>query len=331
MNIFKKLYDHFMHMDPTQRLQDGLYTMLGGLSIVYFGQHMESHKQTKLLAPKDGPYYLLYKYVTHYLHNGLVLLEQLLNNPAIAVIVFIIIARMIIMPLSLYVSNHSVVIRERTAILKPQLNLINSTLDFEAVTETQKQKLYALRRKTLQANHMSLARWPFYSLIALQIIIATSLYQSVAYSPELQHATFLGIKLGQTNAGLTISASLMYLLGSIIMALGLTKRERQNMPLTNYWLVPVSTFCSGSFLPSIISLYWLVSATIIALKDFISYFILRPYTRKRQHEIWQPVTVVTQDKIDEIMKTNSSNQQKENNLKINLKMHELPKESGDNS
>ena len=110
----------------------------------------------------------------------------------------------------------------------------------------------------------------------------------------------MNINLATPNTGMAILASTAYLLSNLAMTTGMTKKERSTLPLTTYWLTPTTIFCSGYFLPSIICLYWITSASFSVIENIINYWIMRPKLRKKETK-WQPITVVTKDEINKIL------------------------------
>lgn len=291
--------------NPLQLLIDGFYTLMGGIIILTFGGRLKAHlATTKLVAPRTGLYYDLYHYISIYLQQFLLWMERAIkgnNGSVIAIILITILIRLLLMPLTLINSRNIVLSRERKKLLYPQLQLIDDTLISVPVSNKQRSLLKELKRKCYLANGIRNTEWMIWVVVAIQIIVLTCLYQVVAYSPELMRATVLGISLAKRSMLLATIAAMMYFLEQLVMILGMTPKERAVLPTSTYWLTPVSIFCSGFFLPSVLTVYWIASACFLLIQNYLNYWVLRPYLTKQTQDGYKIKEIITDDKIDEIL------------------------------
>lgn len=296
---------HVLAKHPIQLLMDGVYTFFGGLAVLAFSNHInKSITTTKLVAPKSGFYYELYHYVSIYLQHFLLWMEHTIsigNGSVIAIIVLTLIIRLAILPLTLINSRNAVLHREQKKALLPQMQLIDDIMLNVPVTNSQRRQLLQLKRKCYKENNVHNTEWMVYVSVIVQMIVLSCLYQAVAYSPELAKTTILGISLAKRSFALAAMAAVMYFLEQVVMILGMTKEERAVLPLSTYWLTPVSIFCSAFFLPSILDIYWLTSAGFLLVQNYINYWIMRPYLTKKTKTQFVPEEIITDEAIDKII------------------------------
>lgn len=287
-------------LDSVTLLRSSFLTTMGGLAILYFSKRLKSNvHMLPLYKPKTGLYFYIYKYIAVYLQSFIFIMQKWVS-PAISVILITIIVKLILIPISLLISRYSLINNVHRQNIQPQLNLIDDTLRFEPVDKFQRTMLLNLKNKALVRNNAVMHQWPIYTNLIVQTLVITCLYQSIAYTDILRHSTFMNINLATPNTGMAILASTAYLLSNLAMTTGMTKKERSTLPLTTYWLTPTTIFCSGYFLPSIICLYWITSASFSTIENIINYWIMRPKLRKKETK-WQPITVVTKDEINKIL------------------------------
>lgn len=127
------------------------------------------------------------------------------------------------------------------------------------------------------------------------------------FSPALRQATFLGVPLAKRSLFLAVLCGIGYLIENTIMIRGLTEEERAVLPTSDYWLTPVSIFCSAFFMPSVLSIYWLTSSIFLVVQNTINYWIMRPYLRKQVHTKFVPRVVITEESIDQIIGLDKDN------------------------
>lgn len=304
MNLIKKKFAA-LAKNPLQLLIDGFYTLMGGIIILTFGNRISQHlATTKLAAPKTGLYYDLYHYISIYLQQFLLWMERAIkgnNGSVIAIILITILIRLLLMPLTLINSRNIVLSRERKKLLNPQIQLIDDTLISVPVSNKQRSALKELKRKCYLVNGIHNTEWMIWAVVAIQVIALTCLYQAVAYSPELMRATVLGISLAKRSMLLATIAAMMYFLEQMVMILGMTPKERSVLPTSTYWLTPVSIFCSGFFLPSALTVYWIASACFLLIQNYLNYWLLRPYLTKQTQNSYKIKEIITDDVIDKIL------------------------------
>lgn len=304
--IFKKIIEHYRKMDDKHLVLNGFY-LLTGSSIVLTLSNRISRNQglIHVYAPKSGFYFYLYNNVTKNLEH---VFEYMINNwhltPAIAIILFILLVRLILVfPLDTYITKQTRETHEKLKLLRPQLQMIHNIIAYQAVSNNQRKQLDNLRNQVLVKNKAKSNAYLIGLIVFIETIIGIELYQLIAYSPELAHAQFIGINLGSRSWTLAFSAALLSLIANVVRISGYTPVQKQNVGLMNYIMTPLSILASGLFFPAVITLYLFTIQFLTLIQNIIEYHILRKYIehKYRQHKNQKIITIVTQDKLNEIM------------------------------
>lgn len=286
---------------PQALALDAMAMFITASAFGLFNNRMNHHTTTlKVYAPKSGPYFWIYKYGSSYLHKVLEWLTQIFQTPDAfgwAVIVLTIIVKLISLFNRLLVAKMSINANQRQRSLQSQLDYIKKAMLYAPLTDQQTVQLKTLQNECLKKNKAVVKRWPYYINMILSIIIMTALYQSVAYSTSMHDIYFLGIDLSQRSALMTAISSLLYAISSIISWNQLGQEVRAKTSQIYYFITPVTTFLSGYFLPSIITLYWITSASCLIIQYIFTYWLIYPLFRKQATKNFKPKTVITKDKV----------------------------------
>lgn len=281
-----------------------LFTIASAFAL--FSNRLGSQTETiKVYAPKSGPYFFIYKYGSSYLHNVLEWLAKIIQTPDAfgwAVIILTVFIKFISLFNRLIVAKMSINASQRQSKLAPQLNYLKQLLQFEPLTSKQSKQLLSLKSECLQANQAKVKKYPYLINMVISILTMTALYQSIAYSSTINDIYFLGINLSQRSVWLTLLSSILYALSSGISWHYLDPQAKKTNSILNYFITPVTTFFSGYFLPSIITLYWITSASCLCLQYLFTYNIIYPLFRKQALANFKPKIIVTKEKIAAILK-----------------------------
>lgn len=280
-----------------------LFTIASAFAL--FSNRIGSRTETiKVYAPKSGPYFFIYKYGSSYLHSILEWLAQIIQTPDAfgwSVIILTVFIKFISLFNRLIVAKLSINASQRQNKLAPQLNYLKQLLQFEPLTNQQNKQLLALKNECLLANRAKVKIYPYLINMVISILTMTALYQSIAYSSTTSDIYFLGINLSQRSVWLTLLSSILYALSSGISWHYLDAQTKKTNSLLNYFITPVTTFFSGYFLPSIITLYWITSASCLCLQYLFTYNVIYPLFRKQALANFEPKIVVTKEKIASII------------------------------
>lgn len=180
-------------------------------------------------APTHG----LYGWINRYLgvpmqHIMEWLAQHLGNNYGWAIIAIVIIVRLILLPLMMNQMKKSTLMQERMQMVQPQMRAIQEELKNATTPEEQaaaNQKMMQLYRD----NNISMTGGIGCLPLLIQLPVFTGLYDAVRYSPELSHATFMGIQLGKPSLLLAILSLGAYLIQSWLSIIGVPQNQRRQM------------------------------------------------------------------------------------------------------
>lgn len=289
-------------------MMEGMAFLSAAGMISIFKSRLQSHTTViKMLAPKSGLYHFIYVHGSRYLHDFLMWLANIFptdNRLGWAIIALTVIIRLITMAINvatMKVNNDSGQHYEK---IKPQIDLVDDTLRLEPVNNEQAKKLKEMRQDCIERNHAKTLIWPMIVNVVLSIIIVSALYQSIAYSIDSKNQVFLSINLAQRSFLMNSLSSIMYAFNSLLNWHNLSAAAKARTSVMQYVFSPLSTFLSGYFMPSIITLYWITSASCLVLQNLAINHIILPKIKQQAKTKFEPQTVITLEKINNILKSN---------------------------
>lgn len=290
---------------PTALMMEGAAFLSVAGMINVFKLRLQSHTTViKMLAPKKGIYHFIYIHGSRYLHDFLMWLAHIFptnNRLGWAIITLTILIRLITMAINvaaIKINNDSGLHYQQ---IKPQIHLVDDTLRLEPVSNEQAKALKSLRQECIKVNHAKTLIWPVIVNMILSIVIVSALYQSIAYSIASKNQVFLSINLAQRSFLMNSLSSIMYAINSLLNWRSLTPEAKAKTSIIQYIFSPVSTFLSGYFMPSIITLYWITSASCLILQNLTTHYIILPKIRQQVADNFKPQTVITVEKINNIL------------------------------
>lgn len=233
--------------------------------------------QTPITSESAG---LWDRIVIYPLSQFIIWLSQLLaGNYALGIIVFTILIRLVLFP----VSKMQIKAQREMQALQPQLEAIkekypNRDRESMRLMQEEQQALMEAQGVNQYAGCLPLA---------IQLPVMMALYQSILKTPELRQGHFLWTNLGQTDPYfiLPILAALLTLANSYFMIKG---QEKQNSQMkVMMYLMPVMILFISLGLPSALSLYWVISNAINLVQTFMynnPYQLIREREAVRQAE-----------------------------------------------
>ncbi|QIL46444.1 membrane protein insertase YidC [Vagococcus coleopterorum] len=220
-------------------------------------------------------YNLLVEPMTNLLTTFLGFLD---GNYGLAIILFTIIIRLIILPLGLYQTKKAAYQSEKMAYLKPQMSAIQERQKAATTPAEQmaaNQQLQALYKD----NNMSMFGGIGCLPLLVQMPIFTALFYTIKFMPGIESQSFLGINLAERSLLLTALAGLTYLLQSYISLHGVPEEQKKQMQTMMYMSPLMIIFVSFSS-PAGVTLYWVVGGIFSCIQTIISTFIQKPKVRK---------------------------------------------------
>lgn len=292
----------------------GLTALLFSAALLLSGCTQRAVSSTQ--APSHGPYGWINRYLGVPMQHLMEwLAHHLGNNYGWAIIVIVIIVRTILLPLMMSQMKKSTLMQERMQMIQPQMRAIQAELKAAKTPEEQaaaNQKMMQLYRD----NNISMTGGIGCLPLLIQLPVFTGLYDAVRYSPELSHATFMGIQLGKPSMLLAILSLLAYLFQSWLSLAGVSESQRRQMrammifsPLMIFFICLSSSAGLG--------LYFFIGGIFAILQTWLIN-AYRPRLRKQIKEEAKnrpQSTVVSSQQTTQPTNTNNQHQDNVNALK----------------
>ncbi|WP_297817505.1 membrane protein insertase YidC [uncultured Lactobacillus sp.] len=279
-----------------------------------------------LAAPSAGPYAWIYNVFGRPLQNIMLFVEAKIggsNGAGWAIALITLVVQFIVMPLRLNSSYKMTKQQEKTQKLQPQMQLIQNAMKNKNLTQPQQMQLSQLQMKIYKENNMSMMGGMGCLPLVIQLPIMMGIYQAVAYSNQLAKASFFGISLSQRSIVLTVIATALYVIQGYLSMIGIPEQQKKAMQMTLI-LSPAMTFFISISSSGALALYFLAGGIVIVIQQLITTFILMPKVKKEvalELKDKPLKTVVTQESIDEIIGSTSSNSSSPAKNQAKQKLH----------
>lgn len=191
-----------------------------------------------------------------------------------AIIIITLIVRMIILPLNLSQSRKSLAQQERTAVIKPELDVIQAK---QKAAQTNEEKAAAQQElmSLYKDNNMSMLGGIGCLPLLVQMPIFTAMFQAIRLSEPIATSTFMGIGLGERSIPLAISAGLIYLVQAYVSMIGLAPEQKKQMK-TMMYMNPIMILMFTISSPAGLGLYWLVGGFFGVFQTLLTNFYYKP-------------------------------------------------------
>lgn len=204
------------------------------------------------------------------------------GNFGLSIIAITLIVRILILPLNLSQSKKSIVQQEKTAFIKPELDVIQEKQK-KAVTPEEKAAAQQEMMALYKENNMSMLGGVGCLPLLLQMPVFTAMFQAIQLSEEIAESTFLGINLGTPSISLAIAAGLIYLGQSYISMIGLPPDQKKQMR-TMMYMNPIMILFFTISSPAGLALYWLVGGIFGIFSTLLTNLYLKPRIRLQIEE-----------------------------------------------
>ena len=188
-----------------------------------------------------------------------------------AIIIFTIIIRILILPLMHYQTKSMLKMQE----LQPQLKALQKK--YPGRDRTSMQEMQAAQQKLYKEAGVN----PFASMLPLlvQLQIMWALYQVIWRTPELKAGSFLWLQLGQTDPYfvLPILAALFTFISSWLSMASMPEKNAMSTAMT--WVMPIMIFVMALNFTAAITLYWVVTNAFQVLQTLL---LQNPFKIRRE-------------------------------------------------
>ncbi len=199
------------------------------------------------------------------------------GNYGLAIIVFTLIVRAIILPLGLHQSKKASLQSEKMQFLKPSIDALQQKQK-AAVTQEEQMAATQEMQAFYKDNNMSMFGGMGCLPLLIQMPVFTALFFTIKYMPGIDTATFLGINLGKPNMIFTVLAALSYLLQSYLGTIGIPEEQKKQMKTMMFMSPLMIGFISLSS-PAGVTLYWVIGGIFSCIQTIISNFYQKPRIR----------------------------------------------------
>ena len=226
-----------------------------------------------------------------------------------SIVIITLVVRTILLPLMLSQQKKSVTQQEKMRRLQPQMKLIQEAMRRKPITPEQQMQLSTWQRELYSKNNVSMIGGVGCLPLLIQMPIMIGIYQAVAYSSVMRHATFFGISLNDKSVVLAIVATVFAVIQGYLSLIGIPEEQKKTMQSMMFMNPIMTLFFSLSF-SGALALYWAAGNFVMIIQQLIVTFIITPNEKKRvAKELENNPTqiVVTQADIDDLFSTKTTN------------------------
>lgn len=184
------------------------------------------------------------------------------DSYAISVILITIAVRLMLLPLFIKSAKHQKKSKEIMISIRPKLDELTAKLK---KSNDQSEKLkYQKAIQELTADSMKSSLLGCLPIV-IQLPILFSLFYAITIDSAIASENFLWMNLGSVDIGISIIAGLIYLIQSFIL---LDKSQPANVKVITF-INPIVILIFSLFNPSIIPIYWTVSALLLIAQQLL--------------------------------------------------------------
>lgn len=273
----------------------------------------------KGIPPHGGLYGWIYTWIGIPLQNIMTRTAEIIrgqNGAGWAIVIITFVIRTILLPLMLIQQKKGITQQQKMSGLQPQMKLIQEAMRHKPITPAQQMQLSTWQREIYAKNNVSLTGGIGCLPLLIQMPIMVGIYEAVAYSSFLRHASFFGISLSDKSLVLAVLAAIFAVIQGYLSLIGIPAEQKKTMQ-SMMFMNPIMSLFFGLSFSGAIALYWASGNLFMIFQQLIVTFIITPQEKKRiAKEIKDnPVNVViTQKDIDKLFSENASaKSQTENN------------------
>lgn len=229
---------------------------------------------------KSGkPYGLTYTYLAKPMQHLMEwLASHLGNNYGWAIIVIVVVVRTILLPVMFSQMKKSTIMQEKMAKIQPLLKDLQKK-QREAKTPEDQAAVGAQMMAVYRENNVSLTGGIGCLPLLIQFPVFAALYAAIRYSPDLYHATFMGIALGKPSILFAILSFVAYAVQSYLGLVGVPEEQKKQMKMA-IWMSPFMTFFISLTSSAGLGLYFFIGG-LFAILQTLMINAYRPRIRRQ--------------------------------------------------
>lgn len=247
-------------------------------------------------APQGFFSQLIHDFLIIPLEYALDFLGSTLGNYALAIVVFTILFRLVLLPLTLKQQKGMIESQAKMGKIQPVVNEIQEEMK-TATDPAEKQALNIELMQIYKENDVSLTGQLSSGCLPLllQMPIFIAMIQVMHRSTALKNTSLFGISLGQRSIVLALLTAAVYFLQSKVMISDMPK-EQQKAAASTMYVSPVMMLMIGISSPAGIALYWLISGLFTFLQQLFTTHYYKPKLEAKLQEKMGDVAVVERKK-----------------------------------
>jgi len=245
-----------------------LFTLLGLLFIVLvLGGCSAANPNQPISSETPGIFNHYFIYPFSYLITFFA--NTFSGNYGLSIIVMTFIIRLVIMPLMMNSTKKQQAMKEKMAILQPEIKALEEKYKDDKSTESQQKKqmeMMGLYQKH-QVNPLNVGCLP----MLLQLPITLAFYYAIQRTPEIASHDFLWFSLGQTDKILPLIAAAVYFVQfRVSQSIAAKQQPNQNQSLSFIGLLsPIMMGMFAFAMPAALPLYWAVGGIFIIIQTIV--------------------------------------------------------------
>lgn len=265
------------------------YILTGTLlsSVLFLSGCMRFDQETG--APQGFLSEIVHDFLIIPLDQFLNFLAEFLGNYGLAIIVFTLLFRLILLPLTLRQQKGTIESQIKMSAIQPVTQEIQEEL--KATSDPHEQQALNIELMEIyQENDINLGGQlsaGFLPLL-LQMPIFVAMFQVLRRSNEIANASFMGMELGERSIVLALLTGAIYLLQSRMMIKDMPEEQRATAGTTMY-ITPVMMFMFTVTGPAGIGLYWLVSSIFSIGQQLFNQHYYKPKIEAAVREKMGPI------------------------------------------
>lgn len=251
------------------------YLLSGGLltAVLFLSGCMRFDQETG--APQGTISEIIYSVLIVPLTGFLDILADFVGNYGIAIIIFTVLFRLVLLPLTL---------KQQRGMAEQQIKMQG----VQPVTQEIQAEIKATddpaEQQALQAEMMQIYRDNDVSIggqvagclpLLLQMPIFIAMLQVLRSSEAIAQSTFLGLNLGEASIALAVATGLIYFIQSRMMIKAMPEEQQKSAGITMY-ISPIMMLMIGISSPAGVSLYWMISGFFSLFQQGFINFYYKP-------------------------------------------------------
>lgn len=251
------------------------FLLSGGLltAVLFLSGCMRFDQETG--APEGALSEIIYNFLIVPLSQFLDILADLAGNYGVAIILFTVLFRLLLLPFTLKQQKGMMEQQVKMQGVQPVTQEIQAEIkatDDPAEQQALNAELMALYRE----NNISIGGQVAGCLpLLLQMPIFVAMLQVLRGSEAITQATFLGMSLGERSIQLALATGLIYFIQSRMMIKSMPEEQQKTAGVTMY-ITPIMMMMIGFSSPAGVSLYWMISGFFSLFQQAFNNFYYKP-------------------------------------------------------